>query len=116
MLSHGFARSLYYSCVNLKNTSAEFLIYLVLDVDDMLVTCSSLFEVEALKKQLLNDFDMKHLRSVKQILCMKIVRNGSNGFLYFNQKRYIEMVLLRLSMTEQIVYLTQMMLLVLCIL
>ena len=61
------------------------LIYLVLYVVDMLVTCKTMLEMEELKEQLSKVFDMKDLGEAKKILGMEIVRDMSNEFLYLNQ-------------------------------
>ena len=74
MLSHDFTRSSYDSCVYFKKLDGGSSIYLILYVDDMLVACRDLFEVENLKVLLSSDFDMKDLGEAKKILGMKILR------------------------------------------
>ena len=49
MISHDFIRSSYDSRIYLKKLKDGYLLYLLLYVDDMLVACSSLIEVENLK-------------------------------------------------------------------
>ena len=73
MISHDFVRSSYDSCVYLKKHKNGSLLYLLLYVDDMLVACSSLFEVENLKVLLSSEFDMKDLGEAKKILGMEIL-------------------------------------------
>ena len=67
-------------------------------MDNVLVGCKSMLEVEELKCQLSKEFDMKVLGVAKMILRAKIVRDRSNGFLFLSQRRYIEMVVKRFSM------------------
>src|SRR5687768_4193689 len=93
MLSHDFTRSSYDSCVYLKKLDGGIVIYLILYVDDMVVACSSLFEVENLKRLLSSEFDMKDLGEAKKILGMEILRDRARGILYLSQRRYIEKVL-----------------------
>ena len=46
MIAHNFAHSSYDSCVYMRSTSVGSLMYLVLYLDDMLVACKSMLEVE----------------------------------------------------------------------
>ena len=64
----------------------------------MLVACSSLVELDLLKKLLSSEFDMKDLGDVKKVHCKKIFWDRSNEFLYLSQKRYIEKALKRFLM------------------
>ena len=56
MLSQGFKRSNYDSCVYLKTVNGST-IYLLLYVDDMLIAAKSMSEINELKKQLSNEFE-----------------------------------------------------------
>ena len=67
MISHDFTRSSYNSCVYLKKLDSGSLLYLIFYIDDMLVACRDLFEVENL---LSSEFDMKNLGEAKKILPM----------------------------------------------
>ena len=98
MVTHDFTRSSYDSCVYFKKLVDGSLIYLVLYVDDMLVACNNLIEVEKLKRLLASEFDMKDLGDAKKILGMEIFRDRKKGELYLSQRRYIENVLDRFSM------------------
>ena len=84
----------------MRSTNARPLIYLVLYVDDILVACKNMLEVEELKSQLTKEFDMKDLGDAKKILGMEIVKDRSKGFLYLNETRYIEKVLKRFVMYD----------------
>ena len=48
-------------------------------MDDMLITGSSIEEINNLKKQLSKQFAIKDLEAVKQILGMRIIRDKANG-------------------------------------
>ena len=100
MLSHDFTRSSYDSCVYLQKLDNRSTIYLILYVDDMVVTCRDLFEVENFKVLLSSEFDMKDLGEAKKILGMEILRDRAKGILYLSQRRYIEKVLRRFSMGD----------------
>ena len=78
MLSQGFKRSNYDSCVYLKTVNGST-IYLLLYVDDMLIAAKSMSEINELKKQLGNEFEMKDLGAAKKILGMEISRDRPSG-------------------------------------
>ena len=67
ILSHDFTRSSKDSCIYLKKLDSGSTIYLILYVDDMLVACRDLFEVENLKVLLSSEFNMKDLGEAKKI-------------------------------------------------
>jgi hypothetical protein len=92
MLSHGFKRSKYDSCVYIKYANGSP-IYLLLYVDDMQVAAKSRKEITALKKMLSSEFDMKDLGAAKKILGMEITRDRKAGLLFLSQHSYIEKVL-----------------------
>ena len=97
MLSQGFKRSNYDSCVYLKTVNGST-IYLLLYVDDMLIAAKSMSEINELKKQLSNEFEMKDLGAAKKILGMEISRDRPSGKVYLSQKGYIDKVLRRFNM------------------
>jgi hypothetical protein len=82
MLSNGFQRSQYDSCVYLKfvNESPTYLLLYV----DMLIAAKSMKKIVALKAQLSSEFDMKDLGAAKKILGMEIVRDRKSGLLYLS--------------------------------
>jgi ATP-binding cassette subfamily B (MDR/TAP) protein 1 len=69
MLSHGFKRSKYDSCVYIKHVNGS-LIYLLLYVDDMLIAAKSRKDITTLKRLLSSEFEMKDLGATKKILGM----------------------------------------------
>jgi len=74
MLSHGFKRSDYDSCVYLKIVNGSA-IYLLFYVDDMLITAKDKSEIAKLKAQLSKEFEMKDLGAAMKILGMEITRD-----------------------------------------
>ena len=68
-------------------------IILLLYVDDMLVPRSNMQEIQVLKIKLANSFAMKDLGVAKQILGMRVTRDGKNHKLILSQSEYIEKVL-----------------------
>src|SRR6266542_3545243 len=73
MLSRGFKRSNYDSCVYLKTVYGS-VIYLLLYVDDISIAAKDKSEIAKLKAQLSKEFEMKDLGVAKKILGMKIIR------------------------------------------
>jgi hypothetical protein len=58
-----------------------------------------------LKKKLANSFGMKDLGAAKKIIGMRITRDGKNRKLTLSQGEYIEKVLERFRMQNQLVHL-----------
>ncbi|GJW81958.1 retrotransposon protein, putative, ty1-copia subclass [Tanacetum coccineum] len=85
MLSNGFKRSRYDSCVYYKSYAPGEYIYLLLYVDDMLIACKSKAEIGSAKSLLKKEFDMKELGEAKKILGMEIVRDRSRKILRVSQ-------------------------------
>ncbi|KAL2254482.1 UNVERIFIED_CONTAM: Retrovirus-related Pol polyprotein from transposon TNT 1-94 [Sesamum indicum] len=97
MLSLNFKRSDYDHCLYFKFLD-EVHVFLVLYVDDMLITSPSLNLIESLQNDLSNNFEMKNLGDAKKILGMDIHRNRKRFSILLNQKSYIHSVLKRFSM------------------
>lgn len=97
MISQGFRRSDYDSCVYLKTTNSSP-IYLLLYVDDMLIAAKDKADIAKLKAQLNSEFEMKDLGAAKKILGMEISKDRHSGKLYLSQKGYINKVLHRFNM------------------
>ena len=67
MISHNFNRCIYDSCVYFRRCDDESFIYLLLYVDDMLITAKDKEEIQR-KAQLSREFEMKDLGAGKKIL------------------------------------------------
>ena len=76
-------------------------LYLLLYVDDMLIASKSKDEIEKLKTQLNQEFEMKDLGEAKKILGMEICRDRARGKVSLSQKQYLKKVLQQFGMTEQ---------------
>jgi len=100
MLSHGYFRSMYDSCVYFRKLNDGSFIYLLLYVDDMLIAAKNLSEIHTLKLQLSSEFEMKDLGAAKKILGMDIKRDRGGGRLFLTQETYLEKVLKRFGMKD----------------
>lgn len=98
MLTHGYKRSQYDSCVYHRTLASGDAIYLLLYVDDMLIACKLREEIEQLKDELSSEFEMKDLGPAKRILGMKIVRTRNERKLFLTQAYYVRKVLDRFGM------------------
>ena len=72
-----YNRCEYDSCVCFKQSDDPT--YLLLYVDDMLITARNKTHIQKLKAQLKKEFDMKNLRKAKKILGMEITQNRSSS-------------------------------------
>ncbi|KAG8479391.1 hypothetical protein CXB51_029115 [Gossypium anomalum] len=88
-----YTRSKYDNCVYLQKLHDRSFIYLLLYVDDMLIASKSQKEIDKLKAQLNEEFEMKDLDEAKKILGMEISRDRQRGKLCLNQKQYLKKVL-----------------------
>jgi len=88
MILNDFKRSEFYSCVYIQFVDGSP-IYLLLYVDDMLISAKSKKQITALKAQLSSEFDMKDLGAAKKILGMEISRDRDSGLLFLSQQSYI---------------------------
>ena len=82
----------------LKRLDKGRYIILLLYVDDMLVAGNNMQDINVIKRKLAKSFAMKDLGAAKQILGMRITRDGKNHKLTLSQGEYIEKVLHRFRM------------------
>lgn len=95
-----FERSNYDSCVYFLKRNGKAIIYLLLYVDDILITSTNKAEISQLKAELNSEFDMKELGVAKRILGMDIIRDRQKGELVLSQQTYVKKVLRRFRMHE----------------
>ncbi|VVA40018.1 PREDICTED: Retrovirus-related, partial [Prunus dulcis] len=100
MIGQKYTRSHYDHCVYFRKLQDGTFIYLLLYVDDMLIACKSKVEIERLKTQLSNEFEMKDLGEARKILGMEIERDRAKGKISLCQKQYLKKVLQRFGMNE----------------
>ncbi|GKA72573.1 retrotransposon protein, putative, ty1-copia subclass, partial [Tanacetum coccineum] len=93
MLSNGFKRSSYDSCVYYRSYAPGEYIYLLLYVDDMLIACKSKAKIGSTKSLLKKEFDMKELGEAKKILGLEIIRDRSCKILRMSQSGYVSKIL-----------------------
>jgi len=96
MRNSGFHRCEEDHCCYVKKYVDSYII-LALYVDDMLIAGANMAEIDRLKKQLSENFEMKDLGPAKQILGMRISRDRSKGILNLSQEKYIEKLLSRFN-------------------
>ncbi|KAL9250338.1 Retrovirus-related Pol polyprotein from transposon TNT 1-94-like protein [Drosera capensis] len=99
MSRSGYKKSDMDPCCYTRHFGSSYTI-LLLYVNDMLVAGSNMKEINILKEQLSEEFEMKDLGASKQILGMSISRNRSEGSLILSQEKYIGKVLERFSMQD----------------
>ena len=94
----GFVSSKYDSCVYIKEREGKSVAFLLLYVDDMLVTGSDINEIQKVKHDLKCRFEMKDLGEAKRILGIDIIRDRKRRVLWLSQQHYIDKVLKKFQM------------------
>jgi hypothetical protein len=92
ILGLGFVRSRADHYVYSMHVGNHF-IYVVLNVDDMLLVGNNMDVIKEVKLQLSSKFDMKDLGAANFILGMEIKRDCASRKLWLNQRKYVEMIL-----------------------
>ncbi|KAH9754462.1 reverse transcriptase Ty1/copia-type domain-containing protein [Citrus sinensis] len=100
MAENSFQRCSYDCCVYHKDLRGGSKIYMLLYVDDMLIACKHMDQIDELKKQLKNAFEMKDLGAAKKILGVAFLRDSKKGILKLSQHCYIKKVLERFEMVD----------------
>ena len=95
MIEHGYTRSQFDNYVYFRKLFNGSFIYLLLYVDDVLITLKSKVEIDKLKAQLRTEFEMKDLGKAKKILGMEIQRDRRKGTVYLTQTQYLKKILQR---------------------
>lgn len=84
----------------MKNLDNDYFIFMLLYVDDVLITAESVSAINMLKTLLRKNFDMKDLYAAKMIHGMEIFRDRASKRLWLSQRSYVEKVLDRFSMSN----------------
>lgn len=100
MLEHDFIRCEADLCVYYKKLDSSEFVLLLLYVDDMLVTGSSMKIISDLKQLLAQNFSMKDLGAAKRILGMHIIQDRQNKEIRLSQEKYITEVFERFGMKD----------------
>ncbi|GJV37387.1 retrotransposon protein, putative, ty1-copia subclass [Tanacetum coccineum] len=93
MLSKVFKHSRYDNCVYYRSYEPGEYIYLLLYVDDMLISCKRKAKIGSTKSLLKKEFDMKELGEAKKILGMEIIKDRSRKILRVSQSGYVSKIL-----------------------
>lgn len=93
MAEYGYTQSQSDHCVYFCKLLVDSFIYLLLYIDDMLISLKSTIKIEKLKSQLKNKFKMKDLEEAKKIIGMKIQRDRRKGTIYLTQTEYLKKIL-----------------------
>ena len=84
MQSHSYTRSETDHFLYTKRAKDGSLMVLILYVDDMLIAGRNDYEIDALKKRLMDAFEMKDLGDANHILGMRIIRDRTKILLYLS--------------------------------
>ncbi|CAM8966946.1 unnamed protein product [Rhodiola kirilowii] len=98
MMSLGFARSNYDTCLYLRRLKHETVSYVLLYVDDILIISNSKPEITSIKTDLSKHFDMKDMGFAQKILGIKLFRDRISGKMFLSQVDYVNKVLDKFSM------------------
>lgn len=94
MRGQRYNKSKYDHCVYFQKLQDGSFIYLLLYVDNMLIAFKKQAEIDKLRIQLNQEFEMKDLgEAPKKILGMEINRDRGKGKLCLTQKQYLKKVL-----------------------
>jgi hypothetical protein len=99
LMGLGFTRRKEDHCVYFK-LIGDYLIYLVLYMDDMLLIGNNKEIIQDVKTQFSSKFDMKDLGASNFILGMEIKRDRKKRKIWLNQRKYVETIFQRFSMQE----------------
>ena len=84
-------------CIYMKVSGSKY-IFLVLYVDDILLTTNGTDLLIETKKLLFSHFDMKDLREASYVFGIQILRNRPSGIMRLSQHTYNELILKRFNM------------------
>ena len=96
-VSFGFKEHTVNRCIYLKVSGSKF-IFLILYVDDLLLSTNDLHLLYETKRFLSNNFEMKDMGEATYVIGIEIFQNRSQGMLGLSKKSYINKVLERFRM------------------
>ena len=99
LLAEGFQRCISDTTVYVRGSGATQ-VYLGLYVDDMLIGSESMAEVSQVKEFLKVTFTMVDFGEVSKVLGIRVRRDMKTGWLFIDQKQYVEEVLQRFGMED----------------
>jgi hypothetical protein len=97
--SFGFKENIVDRCIYLKVSGSKF-IFLILYVDNILLSSNDLGLLFDTKNFLSKNFEMKDMGEAHYVIGIEIIRDRSYGLLGLSQKAYIEKVLERFNMDK----------------
>jgi len=92
ILRHYYFKSDYDCCVYFMKILDGSFMYLLLCIDDMLITFKNIFEINSLKDRLSVEFEIKDLGIARMILGIEICIDQSTGKLYLSNKKYFKKI------------------------
>ena len=95
--ANGFKENIVDQCIYMKVSGSKY-IFLVLYVDDILLTTNGTDLLIETKKLLFSHFDMKDLREASYVFGIQILRNRPSGIMRLSQHTYNELILKRFNM------------------
>jgi len=98
-MSFGFKKNIVDRCIYLKVSGGKF-IFLILYVDDILLTTNGLGLLSEAKKFLSINFETEDMNEAYYVIGIEIFRDRSQGLLGLSQKAYINKVLKRFKMDK----------------
>ena len=88
-----YTRSKYDHCMYLQKLQDGSFTYLLMYINDMLITSKKQAEIDKLKIQLNQEFEMKDLGEAKKILGMEVNRDKAKGKFCLTQNQYFKRIL-----------------------
>ena len=98
-MSIGFAPSAAESCVYVR-ASGESITYLLIYVDDTLLTGNDEDGIKMIKQQLSAEFKIRDLEEIKTFMGLSVSIDHDNGVLEINHPRYAKRIVERFDMDQ----------------
>ena len=95
--ANDFNENIVGQCIYMKVKGSKY-IFLVLYVDDILLTANDIDLLVKTKQLLFSHFDMKDLGEAFYVLSIQILRDRPSGIMRLFQQMYIERILKRFNM------------------